>query len=308
MRRFRFAPSCNAPLHMGSLRTALANYLWARKVGAELVVFLEHCTGPLCRWADATQYGDVLGMLLRLDLVPDLVWIDQPSRDGHMPYRDLDTRWPVAPEHRESLYPCTCGVRSFRYAADPCAHTTPRYVPDHAPLRSRVGEHGIFAYRHGGGEFWTAAGAYAVIGHEYGITDAVRGNDLVSVASEERALMLALGLHPPTTHTIGCVTHDGAKLSKSTGDIDAPASLLLRFDPMRVLRVLVESLLPADLDPLSLAMDDYVAAFRPPPVGDDVRMLDLLYALERGIGFHAARSDPGGSRGRTNRRPDAPAV
>ena len=36
--RLRFAPSPTGPLHIGGLRTALFNYLFAKKMGGELVL------------------------------------------------------------------------------------------------------------------------------------------------------------------------------------------------------------------------------------------------------------------------------
>ena len=39
--RLRFAPSPTGPLHIGGLRTALFNYLFAKKMGGELVLRIE---------------------------------------------------------------------------------------------------------------------------------------------------------------------------------------------------------------------------------------------------------------------------
>ena len=39
--RVRFAPSPTGPLHMGGVRTALYNYLFARKNGGEFILRIE---------------------------------------------------------------------------------------------------------------------------------------------------------------------------------------------------------------------------------------------------------------------------
>ena len=39
--RVRFAPSPTGPLHIGGVRTALYNYLFAKKMGGELVLRIE---------------------------------------------------------------------------------------------------------------------------------------------------------------------------------------------------------------------------------------------------------------------------
>jgi hypothetical protein len=39
--RLRFAPSPTGKLHLGGMRTALFNYLWAKKLGGQLVLRIE---------------------------------------------------------------------------------------------------------------------------------------------------------------------------------------------------------------------------------------------------------------------------
>ena len=51
--RLRFAPSPTGPLHIGGLRTALFNYLYAKKTGGELVLRIEDT--DLARKVDKSQ-------------------------------------------------------------------------------------------------------------------------------------------------------------------------------------------------------------------------------------------------------------
>lgn len=81
MRRFRFAPSASGPLHVGSVRTYFANWLMARKVGAELVLSIEHPrTAPdaedHARWCRGDSHATMLSQIAALGLLPDTIWID----------------------------------------------------------------------------------------------------------------------------------------------------------------------------------------------------------------------------------------
>ena len=42
MERFRFAPSPTGPLHIGGLRTALFNYLFAKKNKGKVILRIDH--------------------------------------------------------------------------------------------------------------------------------------------------------------------------------------------------------------------------------------------------------------------------
>ena len=39
--RLRFAPSPTGKLHLGGMRTALFNFLWAKKLGGKLILRIE---------------------------------------------------------------------------------------------------------------------------------------------------------------------------------------------------------------------------------------------------------------------------
>ena len=41
MNRVRFAPSPTGSLHVGGVRTALYNWLWARKIGGKFILRIE---------------------------------------------------------------------------------------------------------------------------------------------------------------------------------------------------------------------------------------------------------------------------
>ena len=63
--RVRFAPSPTGPLHIGGVRTALYNYLFARQHGGELVFRIEDTDSH--RFVQGAEHAD--GRLMALHVV-----------------------------------------------------------------------------------------------------------------------------------------------------------------------------------------------------------------------------------------------
>lgn len=57
--RVRFAPSPTGHLHLGGLRTALFNYLLAKKTGGDFILRIED-TDQVTRWVSFSMYKVVL--------------------------------------------------------------------------------------------------------------------------------------------------------------------------------------------------------------------------------------------------------
>jgi glutamyl-tRNA synthetase len=94
--RVRFAPSPTGYLHLGGARTALYNYLYARKHGGDFVVRIED-TDP-SRSTDAA-----IAQILRSLREMELDWDEGPEKPGiHGPYRQTE-RQPIYREHIERL-------------------------------------------------------------------------------------------------------------------------------------------------------------------------------------------------------------
>ena len=84
--RVRFAPSPTGPLHIGGLRTALYNYLYAKKNGGEFILRLED-TDQNRKVEGAEQY--IIDSLRWSGLLPD----EGPSMQGAFgPYRQSERR------------------------------------------------------------------------------------------------------------------------------------------------------------------------------------------------------------------------
>src|SRR5690242_6600242 len=84
MTRLRFAPSPTGALHIGGIRTALYNYLFARKTGGQFILRVED-TDQARYLAGAEDY--ILRSLAWLGLNPD----EGPEQGGPCaPYRQSD--------------------------------------------------------------------------------------------------------------------------------------------------------------------------------------------------------------------------
>ena len=133
--RVRIAPSPTGPLHIGTARTALFNYLYARRTGGTFVLRLEDT--DVARSTVAFE-ADILDQLHWLGIT----WDEGPDEAG-----GLEDRGPFAPYRqmrrleryakaaadlleRDLAYPCFCTAEELdadRKAAE-AAHLPPRYV------------------------------------------------------------------------------------------------------------------------------------------------------------------------------------
>lgn len=229
----RFAPSPTGPLHQGSLVTALASWLDARRAGGRWLVRIEDLDTPRCVPGAAES-------ILRTLAVHGLEW------DGPVVYQNTRRDAYEAALHylatRDLLFRCRCSRRDLagcsRYPGTCRTARIPEDVP-HA-LRLRVPQTTIeFSDRQAGtvrtridretGDFVLKrrdglhAYQLAVVVDDAaaGITDIVRGADLLDNTPRQILLQRLLELPTPTYRHIDVVTWPGGrKLSKQTG---APA-------------------------------------------------------------------------------------
>src|SRR5438552_4111330 len=131
--RVRIAPSPTGPLHIGTARTALFNYLFARNQGAVFILRLEDTDAVRSSFAFEKDIVDGLHWLgLTWDEGPDVA--GGPDHGPYGPYRQMK-RLPLYEEAAARLraadqaYPCYCtpeeldAVRRRQEAA----HEPPRY-------------------------------------------------------------------------------------------------------------------------------------------------------------------------------------
>jgi glutamyl-tRNA synthetase len=158
--RDRIAPSPTGPLHIGTARTALFNYLYAKRTGGTFVLRLEDT--DVARSTIAFE-EDILGGLHWLGIQ----WDEGPDAAGgadrgpYAPYRQLQrmTAHQAAAADllaRDLAYPCYCTPAELDAdrKAQEAAHEAPRYVgrcaaltPEDRAAREATGLRGALRFR-----------------------------------------------------------------------------------------------------------------------------------------------------------------
>lgn len=245
----RFAPSPTGPLHFGSLVAAVASWLDARARGGRWLVRIEDLDRP------REQPGAAATILQQLDALG--LWWDEPpvyqsrrlelyaqalQRLQAQCYACACTRREIADSSLglasdgAQIYPGTCreglpggrSPRAIRVAvpADPVAFVDRVQGLQVQSLAAQVGDFvlkradGLFSYQL----------AVVVDDALQGITDVVRGADLLDSTPRQIHLQRLLGCPTPRyLHTPVAVNAAGEKLSKHTG---APAIA----EPARAIR------------------------------------------------------------------------
>jgi glutamyl-Q tRNA(Asp) synthetase len=260
----RFAPSPTGPLHIGSLTTAVASYLDAKRHGGRWLVRIEDIDPP------REQPGAAAAILRTLEALA-LHW------DGPVVYQS--TRLAAYERTVEQLlqqglaYYCSCTRSDVRAVADKgplgyrypgtCRNRMARQGP--AAVRARVDTVSVcFEDRLQGSresDLGTASGDYVIWRRDampayhlavvlddaaQGVTDVVRGVDLLETTAVHLHLQGLLGIGAPRYAHVPIVTnHDAQKLSKQNGaqavDPKAPGLALeilgyLGLEPPRDLR------------------------------------------------------------------------
>jgi glutamyl-Q tRNA(Asp) synthetase len=193
----RFAPSPTGPLHFGSLVTALASYLDARAHGGRWLVRIEDVDEPRTVRGAA---DDILRTLERFSLE----W------DGPVMYQSQRTeayQGALEKLRREGrVYPCQSSRRGR--PLDPGSPVSWRTLSEP--------EVEDFAVRRTDGYF-TYQLAVVVDDAAQGITDVVRGADLLDSTPRQNWLQRQLGYSQPNYLHLPVVTNEkGEKLSKQT--------------------------------------------------------------------------------------------
>lgn len=243
-KRCRLAPSPTGAQHVGNARTYLIAWLSARSQGASVTLRIEDIDSPRIKPGAVELIEE------------DLRWLGFNWDDGPYVQTQRLPRYEEALEKlksREQVYPCTCTRSDIEQAASAphlehegpvypgtCAH---RKAADASSLdrpfawRFRVCDSPAFddLYRGSteidlkqvGGDFvvWkssrTPAYQLAVVVDDaaMGITEVVRGDDLIPSTPRQLLLYRAFGLHPPHfAHVPLVVGSDGRRLAKRHGD------------------------------------------------------------------------------------------
>jgi nondiscriminating glutamyl-tRNA synthetase len=158
--RVRIAPSPTGPLHIGTARTALFNYLHARHVGGTFILRLEDTDQARSTVEFEKDILDGLHWLgLDWDEGPEVA--GEPARGPHAPYRQMERLPSYAAAAQRLLagdlaYPCYCTPEELDAdrKAQEAAKQPPRYVGRCAHLtaderreREEQGRRGALRFR-----------------------------------------------------------------------------------------------------------------------------------------------------------------
>lgn len=310
--RVRFAPSPTGSLHIGSARTALFNYLFARHQGGVFVLRIEDTDMKRSlREHEHSITRDLHWLGLSADESPDAGGPFGPYRQserGHL-YEEGVQRL----LHEGHAYRCFCTQERLDALkeAQLARGEMPKYdgccaalAPDEVERRLATGEQATVRFRVLPGDVTyhdlirgtltfssevigdfilkrTDGGFsynYAVVIDDLGmkITHVIRGEDHITNTARQLMLFRALGAEPPTyAHHSMILAPDGSKLSKRHGATSVGEFRDLGYLPEAVVNYL--ALLawhPSDEREL-FRLDDLVEAFTMERVSRSPAILDL---------------------------------
>jgi glutamyl-tRNA synthetase len=287
--RFRFAPSPTGALHIGGARTALYNWLEARRTGGELVLRIEDTDRER---STAENVEQILDALRWLELSWDEGPVSQVSRtDRHQ--AALQRLLETGAAYHDSATAKDVEAWKARHGAERGYRGEPVDEPD-AAVRLRVPDEGetvVDDLIHGPvrfpnrsyDDFVIARGdgsvlynfAVAVDDAEMGITDVVRGDDHLSNTPKQLLVLAALGHAPPRyAHLPLLHGPDGRKLSKRHGAASVQELRGAGYLPAAVRNYLALLGWGAADDTTLMSTDDLVERFRVEDVGRAAAIFD----------------------------------
>jgi len=278
MIRGRFAPSPTGPLHLGNARTALLSWLAARAVGGAYLMRVEDLDGPRVRpgmearileelrwlgidWDEGPDVGGPVGPYRQSERRAGYARaLDRLRADGRVypcfcsrAEIAASARAPHGPSDEGPRYPGTCAALSAAEASRRAETRSPawrlRVAP--GPVAFEDGVHGPCAFDVAAsvGDFVVARAdgvaayqlAVALDDAAMGVTDVVRGGDLLPSTARQLLLYAPLGLAPPRfAHVPLVVGEDGERLAKRHGALSLGELRERGADPRAVVALLAE--------------------------------------------------------------------
>ncbi len=251
----RLAPSPTGAQHVGNARTYLLAWLSARAQGGRVLLRIENIDSPRVKpWAQQQAIDDLAWLGLDWDDKP-VVQTERLAlyhsalerlKSAEQVYPCTCTRADIeaaasAPHvgQEPPVYPGTCAQRT---AADAATLSGPfawrfRLAEGVSRAEGKNSRRSVFLDRIAGeqqcdpgrelGDFVIAKGdgtpsyqlAVVVDDHEMGVTEVVRGDDLIPSTHRQLAINRVLGWQPPTyAHVPLVIGPDGRRLAKRHGD------------------------------------------------------------------------------------------
>nr|XP_057946676.1 probable glutamate--tRNA ligase, mitochondrial isoform X2 [Doryrhamphus excisus] len=316
--RVRFAPSPTGFLHLGGLRTALYNYIFAKKYGGSFILRLEDTDQSRLVPGAAEAIED---MLEWAGIPPE----ESPGRGGPVgPYlqsKRLDLYRETASQLVESghAYHCFCSSQRLELLKKESLRTgqTPRYdnrcrhlraeqvqeklaqgVPHVIRFRLKEGVEAfqdlIFGWnRHEVAQvegdpvvikadgFPTYHLANIVDDHYMRISHVLRGSEWLISTSKHILMYRALGWQPPSFGHLPLLTNkDGSKLSKRQGDIFIQKFKRDGILPEALLDIATNCGSGFSTNRMGRTLDELILEFNPSKITTHSALLDLDKLLE----------------------------
>jgi glutamyl-tRNA synthetase len=247
----RLAPSPTGAFHLGNARTFLITWAIARRQNWRIILRMEDLDGPRIKTgADKQAIADLSWLGIDWDTTPSDIRYQRADLTRYIQaMRALDAQ--------RRIYPCACTRKEIQ-AAQSAPHATDHELRYPGTCRCRLGQipfeprenspdswritlpdrditiQDAFAGTHtfniqqsvGDMVLWTKAAlpsyqlAVVVDDFDQGVTDVIRGDDLLDSAARQTLLYEALGLTPiPRWHHLPLVLGpDGKRLAKRHGD------------------------------------------------------------------------------------------
>lgn len=296
----RFAPTPGGEMHAGNLLCALLAYLSVKSAGGKFLVRIEDLDAERCPRSSAEKILDTLD---KLGLISDEPPLWQSERENVYAEKERE----LAKKAR--IYPCFCTRAQLHAAEAPrlqdggviysgaCRNLTAEKAEALSAIRrpccrvevpdkeirfcDTIAGETVQNLKEGCGDFilrrsdgvYAYQFAVAVDDGESGVTEVVRGNDLLSSTPRQIWLMRLLGYAPPVYCHIPLVCDGfGRKLSKSEGD--SAARLVEKYPREKILGLLAYSagIIPQNR-PASL--DELISVFSWGKVKKDKIYLDI---------------------------------
>ncbi len=288
----RLAPSPTGALHLGNARTFLINWALARQSGWRLLLRVEDLDGPRIKPGAAEATIDTLRWLgIDWDEGPLIQTADpEPYRDAMRQLASRALAYPSdlsrsdleaaasAPQEGSHEQPFPASLRpalhprafdneqtNWRFATPPqTVRFTDRFAgPQSSEPARTIGDFAIWTKR--------AQPAYqlAVVVDDarQGVTQVVRGDDLLDSAARQLLLYRALGLSPEPSYTHLPLVKgaDGRRLAKRHGDTRLDTYRARGIPAERIVGLIAHwSGIPGPRRPMSAA--EFGAAFRLPTI------------------------------------------
>lgn len=205
--RVRFAPSPTGPLHIGSARTALFNYLYAKKTGGKFVLRFEDTDKER---SEAVFEENILNGLTWLGLAHDEIYYQSKRENVYRSFLQKLSDGGFIYESDGGVY--------FRLPDSPQIIVVEDLIRGRVEFNSKDFDDLVLFKKDGTPTFHFAN---VVDDIDMGITHVIRGEDHLSNTPKHILLYQALGATPPKfAHIPLILNEDRTKMSKRAGNVN----------------------------------------------------------------------------------------